>query len=33
MTDVASPGLLYGTIAIGANRFTAPVYIIGQVEQ
>ena len=33
VTDVASPGLLYGTVAIGANRFTAPVYIVGRIEQ
>ena len=31
-TTTASPGLLYGTLAIGANGFTAPLYVVGRIE-
>ena len=33
ITDTAPPGLLYGTLAIGANGFTAPLYVVGRVAQ
>ncbi len=33
ITDTAPPGLLYGTLAIGANGFTAPLYVVGRVVQ
>ncbi len=29
----AAPGLLYGTLAIGADGFTAPLYVVGRIEQ
>ena len=32
-TDTAPPGLLYGTLVIGANGYTAPLYVVGRVEQ
>jgi hypothetical protein len=32
VTDAASEGLLYGTLVIGANGFTSPLYVIGRVE-
>jgi len=30
--DAAAPGLLYGTLAIGADGFTAPLYVVGRIE-
>jgi hypothetical protein len=32
VTDAASEGLLYGTLVIGANGFTSPLYVVGRVE-
>ena len=32
-TDSAPPGLLYGTLAIGANGFTAPLIVVGRIER
>ena len=32
VTDTASPGLLYGTLAIGANGYTATLYVVGRIE-
>ena len=31
-TKTAPPGLLYGTLAIGANGFTAPLHVVGRIE-
>lgn len=33
VTDVAPPGLLYGTVAIGASGFSGPMYVVGRVEE
>jgi len=30
--DAAASGLLYGTLAIGADGFTAPLYVVGRIE-
>ena len=32
VVEHATPGLLYGQLAIGASRFSAPLYIIGRIE-
>ena len=32
VTDTSSPGLLYGTLAIGANGYTATLYVVGRIE-
>ncbi len=32
LNDTTAPGLLYGALAIGADGFTAPVYVVGRVE-
>ncbi len=32
LTDTAATGLLYGTLVIGADGHTAPLYIVGRVE-
>ena len=33
VADTASPGLLYGTLAIGANGYTATLYVVGRIDQ
>ena len=32
-TTNAGPGLLYGSLAIGASGFTGSLYVIGRVEK
>ena len=33
VNKTVAPGLLYGTLTIGADGFTAPLYVVGRVEQ